>query len=56
MGHGFGFQGYYSWTGARPNGGSIMIAGSTGGSQAPTTGDIWLLRRTWKEMKALKNW
>jgi hypothetical protein len=32
-----------------------MIVGSTN-SQAPTTGDIWLLRRTWKEMKALRSW
>jgi hypothetical protein len=56
MGHGFGFQDYYDWTGARPNGGSIMIVGSTRGSQAPTTADIWLLRRTWKEMKALRSW
>jgi hypothetical protein len=56
MGHGFGFQDYYDWTGARPTGGSIMIVGSTSGSQAPTTGDIWLLRRTWKEMKTLRNW
>ena len=56
MGHGFGFQDYYDWTGAKPTGGSIMIVGSTSGSQAPTTGDIWLLRRTWKEMKSLRNW
>jgi hypothetical protein len=56
MGHGFGFQDYYDWTGDRPSGGSIMIVGSTSGSQAPTTGDIWLLRRTWKEMKALRSW
>jgi hypothetical protein len=56
MGHGFGFQDYYEWTGARPAGGSIMIVGSTSGSQAPTTGDIWLLRRTWKEMKELRGW
>jgi hypothetical protein len=56
MGHGFGFQDYYDWTGATPAGGSIMIVGSTRGSQAPTTGDIWLLRRTWKEMKTLRNW
>jgi hypothetical protein len=56
MGHGFGFQDYYDWTGAKPSGGSIMIVGSTSGSQAPTVGDIWLLRRTWKEMKAIRNW
>jgi hypothetical protein len=56
MGHGFGFQDYYDWTGARPQGGSIMIVGSTSGSQAPTNADIWLLRRTWKEMKTLRGW
>jgi hypothetical protein len=56
MGHGFGFQDYYDWTGARPRGGSIMIVGSTSGSQAPSTADIWLLRRTWKEMKTLRGW
>jgi len=55
MGHGFGIQDYYDWTGSTPSGGSIMIVGSTS-SQAPTTGDLWLLRRTWKEMKALRGW
>ncbi|MET0342380.1 MAG: hypothetical protein ABW252_15355 [Polyangiales bacterium] len=55
MGHGFGMQDYYSWRGARPAGGSIMIVGSTP-SQAPTVGDVWLLRRTWKEMKTLRGW
>ncbi len=55
MGHGFGLQDYYSWTGSRPSGGSIMIVGSTS-NQSPTTGDVWLLRRTWKEMKALRGW
>jgi len=55
MGHGFGFQDYYDWTGSRPNGGSIMIVGSTS-NQAPTTGDLWLLKRTWKEMKTLRGW
>jgi hypothetical protein len=55
MGHGFGFQDYYDWTGSKPQGGSIMIVGSTS-SQSPTTADIWLLRRTWKEMKALRSW
>jgi len=56
MGHGFGFQDYYDWTGARPDGGSLMIVGSTGGGQALTVADIWLLRRTWKEMTALRGW
>jgi hypothetical protein len=55
MGHGFGFQDYYSWTGSTPAGGSLMIVGSTT-SQTPTTGDQWLLRRTWKESKALRGW
>ena len=56
MGHGFGFQDYYDWTGSTPNGGSLMIVGSTGGKQSPTVGDTWLLRRTWKEMKTLRGW
>ena len=55
MGHGFGFQDYYDWTGSKPKGGSIMIVGSTN-SQPPTAADIWLLRRTWKEMKTLRGW
>jgi hypothetical protein len=55
MGHGFGFQDYYTWTGSTPAGGSLMIVGSTN-SQVPTTGDQWLLRRTWVEMKALRGW
>lgn len=55
MGHGFGFQDYYTWTQDTPAGGSLMIVGSTN-SQVPTTGDIWLLRRTWKEVKALRGW
>jgi len=56
MGHGFGFQDYYSWTGSTPTGGSLMIVGSTAGKQSPTVGDTWLLRRTWKEMAALRGW
>jgi hypothetical protein len=55
MGHGFGFQDYYDWTGSTPAGGSLMIVGSTS-SQSPTTADQWLLRRTWKEQKALRGW
>ena len=55
MGHGFGFQDYYDWTGSTPSGGSLMIVGSTS-SQVPTVGDQWLLRRTWKEMKTLRGW
>jgi len=55
MGHGFGFQDYYDWTGSRPKGGSLMIVGSSQ-NQSPTTGDVWLLRRTWKEMKSLRGW
>jgi len=56
MGHGFGFQDYYSWTGSTPAGGSLMIVGSVAGQQSPTIGDTWLLRRTWKEMVALRGW
>ena len=33
-----------------------MIVGSTAGKQSPTAGDTWLLRRTWKEMVALRGW
>jgi hypothetical protein len=32
-----------------------MIVGSTD-SQAPTVGDLWLLKRTWKEMKRMRGW
>jgi hypothetical protein len=55
MGHGFGFQDYYDWTGSRPTGGSLMILVDPLPS-APTIGDRWLLRRTWKETKALRGW
>ncbi len=55
IGHGFAFQDYYDWTGSRPTGGSLMIVGSQGGGK-PTVGDTWLLRRTWSEMRALRNW
>ena len=55
MGHGFGFQDYYDWTGSKPKGGSLMIVGSSQ-NESPTTADTWLLRRTWKEMKALRGW
>jgi hypothetical protein len=56
LGHGFGFQDYYSdWTGARPAGSSLMFSFSTS-SQVPTTADRWLLRRTWEETKALRGW
>jgi hypothetical protein len=55
MGHGFGFQDYYDWTQDKPADGSLMVVGSSN-SQTPTQGDIWLLRRTWKEMKALRGW
>lgn len=56
IGHGFGFQDYYDWTGSRPTGGSLMIVGSTGGQSSPTLGDTWLIRRTWKETQALRGW
>ncbi len=55
MGHGFGLQDYYDWTGSRPAGGSIMIVGSSSSSR-PTTADLWLLRRTWAEMQQLRGW
>lgn len=56
IGHGFGFQDYYTWTGSTPAGGSLMIVGSTGGMQSPTVGDTWLIRRTWKEMQEMRGW
>ena len=55
MGHGFGFQDYYDWTGSRPAGGSLMIIENPLPTR-PTVGDRWLIRRTWKEMKALRGW
>lgn len=54
MGHGFGFQDCDSWTGAGPSGGSLMIVDTE--PCAPTEGDRWLLRRTWREMKTLRGW
>ncbi len=54
MGHGFGFQDYYDWTGSTPAGGSLMIVGPN--TTSPTVGDTWLIRRTWKEMKTLRGW
>ncbi|MBN2670382.1 MAG: hypothetical protein JXX29_01840, partial [Deltaproteobacteria bacterium] len=56
MGHGFGFQDYYDWTGSTPEGGSLMIVGSAWGATSPTEGDAWLLRRTWKEQQAIRGW
>ena len=55
MGHGFGFQDYYDWNGSRPDGGSLMIVGSTH-AQTPTEADQWLLKRCWKEQQALRGW
>lgn len=55
MGHGFGFQDYYDWTGSTPAGGSLMIVQSQAGG-VPTVGDTWLLRRTWLESKRLRGW
>jgi hypothetical protein len=55
LGHGSGFQDYHDWTGSKPAGGSLMILAGTLPS-SPTTGDRWLLRRTWKEVKALRGW
>jgi hypothetical protein len=54
IGHGFGIQDYYDWTGATPAGGSIMIVGTAWGG--PTSADGWLLRRVWKEQKAIRGW
>jgi hypothetical protein len=56
MGHGFGMQDYYDWTGSRPEGGSVMIVGSHWGDPVITVGDSWLIRRIWKEAKALRDW
>jgi hypothetical protein len=56
MGHGFGMQDYYDWTGSRPEGGSIMIVGSSSGGPPITAGDTWLIRRVWKEQKSLRGW
>jgi hypothetical protein len=51
IGHGFGLSDYYTWTGSRPEGGSLMIVGSAFGG-GPTLGDQWILRRYWSEAKA----
>jgi hypothetical protein len=56
MGHGFGMQDYYDWTGSTPAGGSAMIVGSHWGDPVVTTGDSWLIRRIWKEQKAQRGW
>jgi hypothetical protein len=56
MGHGFGMQDYYDWTGSTPEGGSVMIVGSNWGDPVITVGDSWLIRRIWKESKALRDW
>lgn len=55
IGHGFGFQDYYDWTGSTPEGGSLMIVGSAF-SGTPTVADSWLLRRTWSEMQTIRGW
>jgi hypothetical protein len=49
IGHGFGFPDYYTWTGSMPEGGSVMIVGSSNGL---SLGDQWLARRFWSEAKA----
>jgi hypothetical protein len=51
MGHGFGLSDYYTWTGSRPEGGSLMIVGSYSGN-GPSLGDQWMVRRYWSEAKA----
>ncbi len=56
MGHGFGMQDYYDWTGSRPEGGSVMIVGSHWGDPVLTVGDSWLIRRIWKEQKTMRGW
>jgi hypothetical protein len=56
MGHGFGMQDYYDWTGSTPEGGSAMIVGSNWGEPVITVGDSWLIRRIWKEQKVLRGW
>ncbi len=55
IGHGFGIQDYYDWTGSTPAGGSLMIVGSQWGG-TPTVGDTWLVRRTWSEMRTIRGW
>jgi hypothetical protein len=54
MGYGFGMQPYYDWTGSVPAGGSVVAGTSMTGP--PTAADGWLLRRAWKEQKALRGW
>lgn len=56
MGHGFGMQDYYDWTGSRPSGGSVMIVGSNWGEPVITVGDSWLIRRLWMEQKSMRGW
>jgi hypothetical protein len=51
MGHAFALSDYYSWKGSTPAGGSIMMIGSSNGL---TVGDQWMLRRYWKETRALR--
>jgi hypothetical protein len=53
MGHGFGLSDYYTWTGSKPAGGSIMIVGSSS-SGVPTEADKWIARRYWRETKTLR--
>jgi hypothetical protein len=56
MGHGFGMRDYNEWTGSRPEGGSVMIVGSHWGDPVITIDDTWLIRRIWKQQKALGGW
>jgi hypothetical protein len=51
IGHGFAISDYYNWTGSKPAGGSVMIIGSSSGL---TVGDQWMVRRYWKETRALR--
>jgi hypothetical protein len=55
MGHGFGFQDYYDWNQDWPVGSSLMIIKDPLPT-SPTLGDKWLIRRLWKEQKALRGW
>lgn len=53
MGYAFGFQSYAGWSGSAPDGGSLMF-GDAG--DPPNAADGWLLRRLWREQKALRGW
>lgn len=51
VGHGFAISDYYNWKGSTPSGGSVMMLGSSLGL---SVGDQWMVRRYWRETKALR--